>query len=289
MGLRFDNTTADYINHDFLPAGDISYPFSMAGWYMPDTLAGGNTIISVGQNTVNNRWARLMAVADGTAQFSHNSDGDTQASGTVETASGQFVVGEWGHICGYATSSQVEVGFNGVFTGSPSSHTHTVANIDEVSIGTTERLSRANFAYGVIAEAALWVGYQITSADAALLAAGYPPILIAPQYLKYYATCRNVDDYADVTGGVAAPDKGTPLTAEHPLMLTSDVNITPNQATANHTTRSRPVFISHEDLGSPAAGDMMRLRVLRDYDHVSNTDDLQLHNVALWQKNADTA
>ena len=60
-------------------------------------------------------------------------------------------------------------------------------------------------------------------------------------------------------------------------------------ATANHVRKTNGVLIKHGDMGSPSAGDMMRLRITRDYDHTSNTDDAQIHHVVLYQKNADVA
>jgi len=54
---------------------------------------------------------------------------------------------------------------------------------------------------------------------------------------------------------------------------------TPATNTANYSNITAAGAISHENCGSPAVGDRMRLKVTRDYDHAANTDDVQIHAV----------
>lgn len=59
-------------------------------------------------------------------------------------------------------------------------------------------------------------------------------------------------------------------------------DITDNPAaTANFLDVTTAGAISHANCGSPAAGDMMRLKVTRDFDHAANTDDAQLQAVVV--------
>lgn len=50
--------------------------------------------------------------------------------------------------------------------------------------------------------------------------------------------------------------------------------------TPNGTANTMDIFptgaLSHANAGSPAVGDIVRIRLTRDFDHEANTDDLQL-------------
>ena len=61
----------------------------------------------------------------------------------------------------------------------------------------------------------------------------------------------------------------------------TDITDTPSTATANILDVTAAGAISHANCGSPSPGDGMRLKVTRDYDHASNTDDAQLHAVVV--------
>lgn len=54
---------------------------------------------------------------------------------------------------------------------------------------------------------------------------------------------------------------------------------TPSTATANVLDRTAVGAITHANCGSPAVGDRMRMKVTRDHDHATNTDDGQLHGL----------
>lgn len=59
----------------------------------------------------------------------------------------------------------------------------------------------------------------------------------------------------------------------------TDITDTPSTATANINDRTAAGAISHVNCGSPAVGDRMRLKIARDHDHATNTDDAQLHGI----------
>jgi len=59
----------------------------------------------------------------------------------------------------------------------------------------------------------------------------------------------------------------------------TDITDTPATATANFNNRTAAGSISHVNCGSPVAGDRMRVKMTRDHDHATNTDDGQLHSV----------
>jgi len=54
---------------------------------------------------------------------------------------------------------------------------------------------------------------------------------------------------------------------------------TPATATANFVNKTAAAAVSHANCGSPAVGDRMRVKIARDYDHATNTDDAQLHGI----------
>lgn len=58
----------------------------------------------------------------------------------------------------------------------------------------------------------------------------------------------------------------------------TDITDTPT-GTANQMHVTTTGAITHANAGSPAAGDMMRIRLRRDYDHAANTDDAQVLGV----------
>ncbi|KKK62098.1 hypothetical protein LCGC14_3007710, partial [marine sediment metagenome] len=61
----------------------------------------------------------------------------------------------------------------------------------------------------------------------------------------------------------------------------TDITDTPATATANYSNVTAAVTISHANCGSPAAGDDGRFKLTRDWDHASNTDDVQVSEVVI--------
>ena len=59
---------------------------------------------------------------------------------------------------------------------------------------------------------------------------------------------------------------------------------TPATATANYVNKTSPGSISHSNCGSPSSGDACRFRIVRDYDHATNTDDVQLLQVVITEQ-----
>lgn len=59
----------------------------------------------------------------------------------------------------------------------------------------------------------------------------------------------------------------------------TDITDTPATATANFNNRTAAGSVSHANCGSPVEGDRMRVKITRDHDHATNTDDGQLHTV----------
>lgn len=70
---------------------------------------------------------------------------------------------------------------------------------------------------------------------------------------------------------------GDTLTTED-FGTATDITDTPS-TTANVVDVSPTGAVTHANCGSPAGGDVMRIRVTRDYDHAANTDDVQLLSV----------
>jgi hypothetical protein len=58
----------------------------------------------------------------------------------------------------------------------------------------------------------------------------------------------------------------------------TDITDTPG-GTANVFNVTSSGAVTHANAGSPAAGTTVRIRITRDYDHASNTDDAQLAEV----------
>ncbi len=72
---------------------------------------------------------------------------------------------------------------------------------------------------------------------------------------------------------------GNVLTAEDLQAATAtDITDTPS-GTADDLDVTPTGAIAHADAGSPAVGDVVRIRLSRDYDHAANTDDAQVVTV----------
>ena len=63
----------------------------------------------------------------------------------------------------------------------------------------------------------------------------------------------------------------------------TDITDTPN-GTADVPDTTAQGAISHANMGSPAIGDYVRLKVTRDYDHAANADDAQLISVRVFEQ-----
>ncbi len=59
----------------------------------------------------------------------------------------------------------------------------------------------------------------------------------------------------------------------------TDITDTPATATANFNDRTAAGSVTHANCGSPVEGDRLRVKITRDHDHATNTDDGQLHAV----------
>jgi len=64
----------------------------------------------------------------------------------------------------------------------------------------------------------------------------------------------------------------------------TDITDTPSTATANILDITAAGAISHANCGSPAVGDGFRLKVARDHDHATNTDDAQLQRIVITEQ-----
>jgi hypothetical protein len=85
------------------------------------------------------------------------------------------------------------------------------------------------------------------------------------QAVQFEVSCEVIQDGDDQDAG--GQDFGT----------LTDITDTPSVNTANFVNVTAAGAITHANCGSPAAGDRMRLKITRDFDHEANTDDVQFH------------
>ena len=67
---------------------------------------------------------------------------------------------------------------------------------------------------------------------------------------------------------------GDTLTSEN-LQAATLTDITDTPGSTNVVNYTASGSITHANAGSPAAGDLLRIRISRDFDHASNADDAQ--------------
>ena len=64
----------------------------------------------------------------------------------------------------------------------------------------------------------------------------------------------------------------------------TDIADTPGAGGVNALNKTAAGSISHANCGSPNPGDLARFKVTRDFDHATNTDDLQLHAIVVTEQ-----
>lgn len=191
------NGSSSYIEYGTTPVTGVA--LTLACWFNMANVTATHTLISVSDSAGDSDYFRLAA--DGaTGGDPVVADARRSTLGTATTSSG-FTANTWFHGCAVFTSATSRAAYiNGGNSGTNATSI-TPLSIDRIGVGVLDRLTRANFANGLIADVGIW-NVALTTSDIAALAAGHPPSKVRPQSLVRYLPL--VGDALDYLGGTTS-------------------------------------------------------------------------------------
>lgn len=193
-------------------------PISMAAWFYADIVTGARTIFGLGGNSTSARheWTILNV---GTAFWALTQAGP---SGNVQAISTAVLsASTWYHGCGvFAANNDRRAYING---GNKVTETSSVTpgavNIHRSTIGQRPSNLDDQPFDGKIAEIGVW-NIALTDADVAILAKGYSPLLVRPEYLLDYIPLIRTEDRGVVAGSAfTSSGAGSLAVGTHPRVF----------------------------------------------------------------------
>ena len=216
MARRFNNDDTRYLNlgSAIVNPNSGGYPFSMACWFVSEAgQSGQDTLISLGDSAAT---AHIWALAVNTVGGDYiraNQKGSANSSAQSTTT---FTDDTWHHAaCAFVGNTERHVWLDG------GGHHESVLSCstntpDETYIAKQVGLAANNPMDGNIAEVAIWAGYELTTADTLVLAAGYSPLFVKPENLvscvRIFGNIVNEPDYL----GSAWTGNGASVKVPHP-------------------------------------------------------------------------
>jgi hypothetical protein len=216
---RFCNAGGDRLTADSSPVS--SYPITLAIWAYLTTVdltqnlfslgvTGGNESFHLRANSINTISARVV---------------DSAGTGTAAASAGDVAANTWFHAAGVFvsdTSRSVYLNGSDVDT-STGSRTVVPSNFNRIGVAIGFDSAGVTAAgRGHFAEAAVWA-VALTADEINQLAAGYSPLLVRPQSLRFYAplfgrggASANEQDWA---GGLTLTQNSSPTVVDHPRII----------------------------------------------------------------------
>jgi hypothetical protein len=162
-----------------------AYPCTMVCWFKPTTSTATQTAISVGSSSAA-RYLALGLVTANTGFFECASTATADANGPA----GTIADGAWGHLAGVATSATSRQCYVNGAVGTTDATNLAFPAVDRSHIGALMTSgTRASFADGAAAEAAMW-NVALSAADILTLSLGVSPLLVRPASLVAYWPLR---------------------------------------------------------------------------------------------------
>lgn len=223
MARDFDGS-ADYLYWDAAHIDNTAL-LSVSVWLRAD--AGSSTrCVHLSGPTTNDYGGFMVSYNGDSGNFWHfltrvNSSVSTYGEATSRRLRAPSSTSTWTNIVGVrADDGTVSAAYK---DGSAMSDTGGLnwsqgTDIERLYVGS--RSDGASFFNGQVAELAIWEGYTITAAEAAALAKGYSPLLIAPQSLVHYSPIlgRRASEI-DYLSGKAATHVSAPPNFAHPRII----------------------------------------------------------------------
>lgn len=205
MAKLFVQTSSQYLTVNSAPV--TAAAFSVSCWVRPTTLSATQSLVSIGDVDTNNEQWRLTTSAGQKARWS----AQTSAGEAFATSTASLVTGTWAHVCGVETSATSRaVWLNG--TSNTNTTNRSPAGADTLRIGAKVTTGTLDSADGDIAEVAVW-NAALSSAEIAILAAGYSPLFVRPESLVFYMPLVRSD--VEVVGGLAMTAVASPTVSNH--------------------------------------------------------------------------
>ena len=223
MALNFDgvNTNGDMISY----SGSYSPPRSGFAWISHERDSADDWIAFNGttDNTTSAGSYTFFWLVDfdsnGFMQIFCSSQDNNSCSRRWSTDPRSTTMRRWGWSWNGVMTTSPNVYFNGAAdNGTGGTGTGTPVTAKSITAMGGRDNDNRNFD-GSIAEFALW-SVELTAAEHAILGAGYPPILVRPQSLVFYAPL--VRNYRDIKGGLNATvptGHSTPTFVGHPGVI----------------------------------------------------------------------
>ena len=136
---------------------------------------------------------------------------------------GPFVADVWAHAAAVFAGSASRIAYYNGAAATPDTATVGSISADTLWIGARGRGTPSSTSAwdGALAEVAVWQ-MNLDPAEISILAAGYSPLFVRPNFLKFYAPLNSAKtgDEIDVVGGLTLTDNGT-VTASvpHPRII----------------------------------------------------------------------
>ena len=222
MAILFDDVDNQELRNTSSPIA--TEPLSMACWFQTDSASLGQTLISIADVDLTNRYWALYAsgnrASDPISAISRT--GGTNVFGDSSTG---YSINTWHHAAGIFPASGVSrSGFIDGGSKGTESTTAVVASTDQLGIGRTVDSSPGAPLSGRGAEVAIW-NIDLSDAEVVVLGLSYSALFVRPGNLVHYDPMIRADandDTHDIIGGltmVGAGDTGVPTTVSHPPII----------------------------------------------------------------------
>ncbi len=187
---------------------------TMACWFNTNQTATQQTMMAVTQSG-----SAVDRVRLGTDSAAHV---QTTVEGTTAQSAATYSADTWHHAVGTSETATLRRSFlDGASGADDVGFTFVGTSQNTFSLGRSNDLSATQFFSGSIAEAAVW-NVALTSAESAVLAAGYSPVFVRPGSLVAYVPMLRLDtgsDLHDRVGGLTLLNINTPATSAHTRII----------------------------------------------------------------------
>jgi hypothetical protein len=213
VSIDFEKASSESIywaTHPIAVGQDLTF----GCWFNVDDITSRHSLMSVGR----------ARDAGGTRHTSLNATGDIggdpvsmqqrTGSSTSANTTAAYTANTWHHACGTFDRSTgglavfIDGGSKGTATGAA-----TDMLINEFRICDSHKVNA--FCDGMVAEAGVW-DVILTDDEVAMLAAGYPPLMVRPTNLQIYLPMVRDSDHDEMGGVGTGTETGTPTVAVHP-------------------------------------------------------------------------
>ena len=242
MAVQFTSASTQYLQVDSAIPGATETPLTMACWFKHGSGVVDSLMMHVDASEPDNYFLMLLDASDNVVA-SHRQDGSPS-----DATKGAFTADAWQHAGAVFVSTASRFAYlNGVAGTENTTLDEQLTGIDRFAIGAFRDSSPGGYYEGPIAEAAVW-SVALTTAEMAILAAGYSASFVRPASLVFYDRMIRLDsggDSHDIVGGLTMTGFNTPTTGNHPRIIRPSGLYVPAFLTAAPSGISIPIAMHH--------------------------------------------